>query len=1709
MVDLPVRRTAAVLALLMGFGLAEASPPPGRFRRPPRQVVTSEEGKPVVPTYRKIADEVTVAEGTLPTVMLLDGSPFAKVASGAHAALGYEGSKLLLGAQSQGSRRLEVSILAAELGDHSGWENFRLPTEGVGKPVFQRTVAARKEVEEEAAQALARFESDPSEFLVDWLKQGRRRKGRKEILAHGYDLEKVGARLREHGGIGHAVSAGSFSQWYTWRNDDPLNPRGYGSPEAGFKDHAWVALHPAYTMGYRIPVELPAPGLYVVVAKTEHQTATSGFLYTGMDCVGRRDGDRVHLQAVSRKDGAPFGKVDATAHWVRWESNRNRVRVTSHKSDDQGYLTLDIPEGEGSGWVLLQRGDHLMAVELGGYASAREQLAELRRDPVSQTGQPLMVHLTTDRQVYKPGETIRFRGIARRLVEGAELAVVRGAGAQVRLGWDWEEQGSSVEVRSDDLGVFHGSLELPKDQRTGTFPLRASFPELGGEGSVEIEILAYRKPEHEVVVEAPREWTVQGEEASYDVHGRFTVGGNLAGAEVRWELRAGAPSEAPFDSKLHGFAETPGWTWRDSEGEIDFEDSGSGKLDDRGRIRIPVRLPAKKADYSLTAEVTVVSPDGREVHGNAVLYAPRSEVVLGLQTTMAVVEEKEPWIVLARTVDLEGKGKETEVELELRRRRWLRDEKDRWTEKVDVLRTWTEKTDSRGAAQWRIAIPEAGDIELTGRIRDAGRRATSSRIRTFRLGEGGGWWRWDRIELSAERPEYQAGETARVLVRCPIETGIAWWSLEGAHFRKRGQVAIKGYSALVEVPIEAADAPVAKLHVETVKDGRNLQEEIDLKVPATDKRAKVDLVTDRRVYEPGSEVDLSIEARTSTGLPMVGDLCLAVVDEALEQVAPDRTPEPYQHFYGERQNSVSGVGGGYYASDELAMADMEGGPGLARASFAMQAKGMKMAMMGAPMPASAPAAEMSMDGGGGGSGGGGGGSGIRVRTEFRDVAHWVGSVRTDRQGKARLRFKLPDDLSRWRLVTYAVDAETRVARAETRVVARKDLMVRLGMPRFLVTGDHVLVKSSVQNVTDTDSRGKLEFEIDGARAVPLEKKDLALLNVREASEGGWLVSDDGPVKKAPDRYELKVSAHGHDAVDFPVYVHSHPDSGELKFRSRFDAGGVGDALEKRIPVLPFGRRRTEVTLHEVDPRASVVVEAKPGTWENATYADLHLMLGLERAIEVALVDDLNELVKYPYGCTEQTLSRFVPLVTAQAGLGSAWLKTAGVPTDLDPIVQKGIERLRELRRGAGWGWGLGDEASTTTTAYLLSRVAALKGPIRDRIWKELELESTVEWLSDLYRRNGREAIDREEASDERYRTLAIYRAWEALALAGAGDLKAPRLPRMKSLLDDPRFWVSYGRGSLASGDQDGVTRAAQELERLSLGNQAFKQWKHEGMAWSWYADDSETVALVLEFLGELEGRSESFLAGLRWMTLGKGATEYRSTKARAVAASVAVRYLQGRAASGSRDDAELRVEAGAVRQARVSGGKVGPPSRMHLAARDLNQAKGRVTIEKTSGPKVLARLDTTRFEKGPFAAEDHGFSLRSRIEAKADPHPSHERLVREVEMTVPEDRSFALLEVPLLSGAEVPTKGEHRPKLAQKDSRGRWYDAWPEVDVLDDRVVYYFRYLSAGTYRATVTMTPEIAGFHNVLPARVFLMYFPHVEGSSESHRVSIGRADR
>src|SRR5690606_17753217 len=106
------------------------------------------------------------------------------------------------------------------------------------------------------------------------------------------------------------------------------------------------------------------------------------------------------------------------------------------------------------------------------------------------------------------------------------------------------------------------------------------------------------------------------------------------------------------------------------------------------------------------------------------------------------------------------------------------------------------------------------------------------------------------------------------------------------------------------------------------------------------------------------------------------------------------------------------------------------------------------------------------DGDGESGGGQGQGQAIAIRSNFNPLAAFAPAVKTDGAGRATVRVKVPDNLTRYRIVAIATAGEQQFGKGESALTARLPLMVRPSPPRFLNFGDVFRLPVVVQNQTD-------------------------------------------------------------------------------------------------------------------------------------------------------------------------------------------------------------------------------------------------------------------------------------------------------------------------------------------------------------------------------------------------------------------------------------------------------------------------------------------------------------------------------------------------------------------------------------------------------------------------------------------------------------------
>ena len=290
-----------------------------------------------------------------------------------------------------------------------------------------------------------------------------------------------------------------------------------------------------------------------------------------------------------------------------------------------------------------------------------------------------------------------------------------------------------------------------------------------------------------------------------------------------------------------------------------------------------------------------------------------------------------------------------------------------------------------------------------------------------------------------------------------------------------------------------------------------------------------------------------------------------------------------------------------------------------------------------------------------------------VRKDFPDAIYWVGDLVTDAQGRGRIAVNYPDALTTWRLTARAFTDDTKAGVAVARTTTTKDLIVRVITPRFLTEGDEVVVPTMVHNYRPDTQTASIAVQTAG-----LESTSPAAAPSTLASGG-------------ERRDDWRFTARTVGTATITATARTDNDT---------------DAVELPLPVLPFGIHRECAAAGSIvgAGEASTVVTVPDG----ANPIARTVTIALAPSLAGSVLGALDFLTAYPYGCTEQTLSSFLPNLLVTRALTDLKLAPTERLSALDRQVSSGLQRLYDYQHDdGGWGWWKSDGNHPFMTAYAL------------------------------------------------------------------------------------------------------------------------------------------------------------------------------------------------------------------------------------------------------------------------------------------------------------------------------------------------------------------------------------------------------------------------
>ncbi len=647
-----------------------------------------------------------------------------------------------------------------------------------------------------------------------------------------------------------------------------------------------------------------------------------------------------------------------------------------------------------------------------------------------------------------------------------------------------------------------------------------------------------------------------------------------------------------------------------------------------------------------------------------------------------------------------------------------------------------------------------------------------------------------------------------------------------------------------------------------------------------------------------------------------------------------------------------------------------------------------------------------------------------VRENFQDTAYWNARLLTDENGVARVQIPLPDNLTTWRATARAVAPPSEVGQATTQLLVRLPVMVQSYAPRFLVHKDQSDVKTLAYNRTPEPQTIRLQVEPEGARAL----------------EGVQAEASVAPDASTELRTRIEVESQT-----------------EVKLLARAQAGAEGDAERIKVPVKPFGLPREEYFAGVLGAPTELDYRLP----EDAVGGKLELRM--DGSIASVIGGTLVYLADYPYGCVEQTMSRFGPTLVAGKAMETLKLPSPVPPTELQAMVNASLQALYGYQHGdGGWGWWKDDETNAFLTGYVISGLVRCQ----EAGWT-VDQEVLTRGIA-----SAREQLEAASSPETR-----AYLAW-ALALAGQAPVDV-----LTQLTAEPKL-STYSRALVALGLQKaGQKPDLSGLRALVKGD----HWEAQApTAYGWTDDNLEATCLVLQALLGDNPQDPLLPGGVSWVLGQRRGDQWKSTKDSAVAVFFLADYLRARGQTSGTPSLTATLDGQPVTLAE---------SRASL---DLGPGRHHLTMTPGDSPIVSARL---RYVQAPgldvLAAESRGIGVQrtylrpgQRGPIMTPLHPQ-EDLIVELLVDTPTAMEYVMVEDPRAAGMEVPEQP------VQGTNR---------FEIRDDRVVFFISYLPAGLHKFVYRQRAETPGRFQSLPARASLMYRPEVYGTSQSRPVEILR---
>ena len=1010
-------------------------------------------------------------------------------------------------------------------------------------------------------------------------------------------------------------------------------------------------------------------GIFKVVARNADNQWNNTYqwvLITDLGISAKRVGDNLYVWVKSIATGAPV----PTAR-VQLISDNNQT-LLSGTTNWAGFVAFTEVEEKTEDFIpfmiTVAKRDDLAFIQLNTHEIATADF-DIAGPAYLQKGYEAFLY--TSRGVYRPGETVQLAGVVR----GPKQVTPKPLPTRIEVLSPDGRIIRELRQQTNKSGACAVKIPIPDYALTGNYIAKMKIADRVV-GSVQFQVEEFMPDRMKVAITADKPSYKLGDEVNLEVNAVNLFGPPAVGRKVQASCQLTAVPFTVSDDTLPPGTDATKWRSFVFGNTKQFENQrielGEAKTDAAGKAHYQFTVPATLKAPSLLNGIltaTVSEVGGRAVTAShRVVIHPYSHYVGVRRTTAGEVKINQSlrfdYVAVDDTMAvIPGRA----LKLSFHKIHWntiLRKNaagRYAYVSEPQMTEVKTYALTSAETVQTATFTPkDYGEYRV--RLEDLESTATAEIA--FYVS---GWGRTPvsmehptRLDLTLDKSAYRPGQIAKLNIKAPFP-GTLLLTVERERMLSHRTVVMKENTATLSIPVREAYKPNVYLSatltrtipMDTVSqpDNKSLLPArafgvIPLKIDATRRRLAIEMslkpnsrqqaqtpLTDNRglivdsqseaVVRPNSEINIAFEVHGRRSWQKY-DVCIAAVDEGILALTDFQTPNPHDFFYQQR--------------------------GLKTRSFDLY---------GGILPEIADVTDNSSTGGDAGAARGLARKRLNTSSirRVKPVSLWSGFVKTDGNGRGTVQFKVPQFNGKLRVMAVAfVGAD--YGATEAYVTVREPIVLTPTFPRFLAGGDQIRVPVTLFNGTGEDGEFTVKLQALG---------DVQLLSAKTET-----MPEITPV---PPKHELSVDKTVEAGTEAQVFfdIRVQDAIGEVNFNLSAEGNTETTQIAVALPLRSVAPPITK-TGHGMVRAGKSVDFILPA---NLIADSSEFSLTLSPFPNIAFSDSLRYLLRYPYGCLEQTTSKVFPLLYF-SDLARSVEPLLASDDSVDYYITSGITKLESM-----------------------------------------------------------------------------------------------------------------------------------------------------------------------------------------------------------------------------------------------------------------------------------------------------------------------------------------------------------------------------------------------------------------------------------------------